>query len=191
MATARSGADLVRAPLRDELARLPVSQLREMTKDQLRLGPLEAVGFTTVASLVNERVGRLQVIDGVGPDTAAQVVGATYRLHRALDGSTAFRRPGFDRTIRGRSWAVHDGILGALDGVARVGAEIDDMLLVVADLAPAVVLNRPDAMASNGSKPYQYSQIRSVGWNLRIPHCLPVPLTADLLGDESVLSSRQ
>ena len=62
-----------------------------MTKDQLRLGPLEAVGFTTVASLVNERVGRLQVIDGVGPDTAAQVVGATWRLHRALERSVRVR----------------------------------------------------------------------------------------------------
>ena len=77
--------------MRDELARLPVSRLREMTKDQLRLGPLEAVGFTTVASLVNERVGRLQVIDGVGPDTAAQVVGATWRLHRALERSVRVR----------------------------------------------------------------------------------------------------
>jgi superfamily II DNA or RNA helicase len=79
------------AAVRDELARLPVSQLREMTKDQLRLGPLEAVGFTTVASLVDERVGRLQVIDGVGPDTAAQVVHATYRLHRALERSVRVR----------------------------------------------------------------------------------------------------
>ena len=46
------------------------------------------------------------------------------RLHRALDGSTAFRQPGFDRTIRGRSWAIHDGILGALDGVAWSGVKM-------------------------------------------------------------------
>ena len=46
------------------------------------------------------------------------------RLHRALDGSTAFRQPGFDRTIRGRSWAIHDGILGALDGVAWGGVKM-------------------------------------------------------------------
>lgn len=37
------------------------------------------------------------------------------RLHAALDGSTVFRQPGFDRTVRGRSWAIHDGILEALD----------------------------------------------------------------------------
>ena len=29
-----------------------------------------------------------------------------------LDGSSAFRQPEFSRSIRGRSWAVHDGILG-------------------------------------------------------------------------------
>lgn len=30
---------------------------------------------------------------------------------RRLDGSTPFRRPGFEKTVRGRSWAIHDGIL--------------------------------------------------------------------------------
>ena len=33
-------------------------------------------------------------------------------LHEALDGSTPFRQPGAWRTVRGRSWAIHDGILG-------------------------------------------------------------------------------
>ena len=34
-------------------------------------------------------------------------------LHRLLDDSTPFRRRGFDATVRGRSWAIHDGILDA------------------------------------------------------------------------------
>lgn len=29
-----------------------------------------------------------------------------------LDGSTPFRMPGAEKTVRGRSWAIHDGILG-------------------------------------------------------------------------------
>jgi hypothetical protein len=33
-------------------------------------------------------------------------------LHETLDGSTPFRHPDAWRTIRGRSWAIHDGILG-------------------------------------------------------------------------------
>lgn len=37
------------------------------------------------------------------------------RLQRVLDASTPFRRPGFDATIRGRSWAIHDGVLSGLD----------------------------------------------------------------------------
>jgi hypothetical protein len=32
-------------------------------------------------------------------------------LYARLDGSTLFRQPGFDKTVRGRSWAIHDGIL--------------------------------------------------------------------------------
>ncbi len=40
-------------------------------------------------------------------------------LYRRLDGSTPFRQPGMERTVRGRSWAIHDGILQKpWDGVA-------------------------------------------------------------------------
>lgn len=37
------------------------------------------------------------------------------RLHKALDGSTPFRQPAQWRTVRGRAWAIHDGILSAID----------------------------------------------------------------------------
>ena len=33
-------------------------------------------------------------------------------LHRRLDGSTPFRMPGAHGSVRGRSWAIHDGIMG-------------------------------------------------------------------------------
>jgi hypothetical protein len=33
-------------------------------------------------------------------------------LFKRLDGSTPFRLPGAEETVRGRSWAIHDGILG-------------------------------------------------------------------------------
>jgi hypothetical protein len=33
-------------------------------------------------------------------------------LFQRLDGSTPFRQPGAEKTVRGRSWAIHDGILG-------------------------------------------------------------------------------
>jgi acetoin utilization protein AcuC len=37
-------------------------------------------------------------------------------LRKACDGSTTFRRPQHADTARGRSWAIHDGILTELDG---------------------------------------------------------------------------
>lgn len=33
-------------------------------------------------------------------------------LYKRLNGSTPFRQTGVERTVRGRSWAIHDGILG-------------------------------------------------------------------------------
>jgi hypothetical protein len=46
-------------------------------------------------------------------------------LFKRLDGSTPFRQPGAERSVRGRSWAIHDGILGeAFTGIKmykRVG----------------------------------------------------------------------
>lgn len=36
-------------------------------------------------------------------------------LHKALDGSTPFRQPDQWDTVRGRAWAIHDGILEAID----------------------------------------------------------------------------
>lgn len=39
-------------------------------------------------------------------------------LHRRLDDSSPFRQRGLERTARGRSWAIHDGVLGGpWDGV--------------------------------------------------------------------------
>ena len=32
--------------------------------------------------------------------------------YRRLDGSSPFRKPGMEKTVRGRSWAIHDGVLG-------------------------------------------------------------------------------
>jgi superfamily II DNA or RNA helicase len=140
---ARAAYEAARAEaVRDELAGMPVSRLREMTKDQLRLGPLEAVGFTTVASLVNERVGRLRAIDGVGLDTAAQVVHAAFRLQQSLERSVRIRfdvdgRPDAQTRLLAclREW---DDAVQATDPVRNALidlAERVDPLLPVAALA--------------------------------------------------------
>lgn len=46
----------------------------------------------------------------------------------------------------------------------RHALSVEDMLLSWAELTPALVLNRPSAMAANNSKPYQSLQIQSAGF---------------------------
>jgi hypothetical protein len=34
-------------------------------------------------------------------------------FYKRMDGSTPFRQPGMEKTVRGRSWAIHDGIMSS------------------------------------------------------------------------------
>jgi len=61
------------------------------------------------------------------------------RLHAALDGSTPFRQPDQGRTVRGRAWAIQDGILAAID------AEWDSLRMVKQVGRHAGVETFPDA----------------------------------------------
>ncbi|MDX1664153.1 MAG: hypothetical protein R3272_10180 [Candidatus Promineifilaceae bacterium] len=61
------------------------------------------------------------------------------RLHTALDGSTPFRQPDQWRTVRGRAWAIHDGILEAIE------AEWDGLRMVKQIGQHAEVETFPDA----------------------------------------------
>lgn len=45
-------------------------------------------------------------------------------LYATLDGSTPFRQRGFETMIRGRSWAIHDGVLSALRGPGWGGVKM-------------------------------------------------------------------
>jgi hypothetical protein len=45
-------------------------------------------------------------------------------LHRLLDDSTPFRRRGFDASVRGRSWAIHDGILSGMSAGGWSGVKM-------------------------------------------------------------------
>ncbi len=47
---------------------------------------------------------------------------------------------------------------------------VDDALMCWSEITPALIINRPSAMAPNGSKPYQLEQIRSLGF--KVPETL-------------------
>jgi len=62
------------------------------------------------------------------------------RLHAAVDGSSPFRQPEQWRTVRGRAWAIHDGILEA------IGARWDGLRMVKQVGKHSGVVTFPDAV---------------------------------------------
>jgi SNF2 family DNA or RNA helicase len=76
-----------------QLESIPIARLRETTGGRLRLGPIEAAGYNTVAAAAAAGRARLQGIRGVGPQTATQVVAAARQLEAALKEGV---RPRFD-----------------------------------------------------------------------------------------------
>lgn len=66
------------------------------------------------------------------------------KLFQRLDSSSPFRQHGFDRTVRGRSWAIHDGVVGEIDDdVLEEGWYSPKMYLMVGQ--PRPVSTFPDA----------------------------------------------
>jgi len=67
------------------------------------------------------------------------------KLSKLLNGSTPFRQPGFDKTIRGRSWAIHDGVVSEIDDdVLDEGWYSPKMYLLVGQ--PRTTTTFPDAV---------------------------------------------
>jgi hypothetical protein len=67
------------------------------------------------------------------------------KLFKLLSGATPFRQPGFDKTIRGRSWAIHDGVVSEIDDdVLDEGWYSPKMYLLVGQ--PRTTTTFPDAV---------------------------------------------
>ena len=65
-------------------------------------------------------------------------------LHDKLNGSSPFRQTGFHRSIRGRSWAIHDGILNDIDDEILEGAWFSPKMYKMID-KPRKVCTFPNA----------------------------------------------
>ncbi|WP_329520053.1 DEAD/DEAH box helicase [Spirillospora sp. NBC_01491] len=84
------------APLRaqavkDALVEVPVARLRDVSGGRLRLGPLEDAGIGTVLHVLDTTPYRLQLLPGVGPQTAAQLHAAARRIADAAERSASIR----------------------------------------------------------------------------------------------------
>jgi superfamily II DNA or RNA helicase len=77
--------------VRRQLTELPLARLKETTQGRLRLGLIEAAGYRTVGQAAAAGVSRLQQIQGVGPQTATQVVAAARQLASAMMQSVRLR----------------------------------------------------------------------------------------------------
>ncbi|MEO3823410.1 SNF2-related protein [Actinomadura sp. B10D3] len=94
----RALADVHRAlaPLRAEAARkqlgsIPLARLKDVTEGRLRLGPLEDAGYATVADVLDATPYRLQLLPGIGPQTARQLHAAAESLREAAERSASVR----------------------------------------------------------------------------------------------------
>lgn len=74
-----------------ELAKMPLDRIKEITQGRLRLAAIEQAGFRTVGAVAAAGPYRLQAIQGVGPQTASQVVGAARQLQAAMEQETRVR----------------------------------------------------------------------------------------------------
>jgi len=71
--------------------------------------------LTYASSWIFERRGFAYVKGHKLMDTIDREFQPGGELHKALDGSTPFRQPDQWRTVRGRAWAIHDGVLEVID----------------------------------------------------------------------------
>ncbi len=116
---ARAAYELARDDVvRQQLAELPLARLKETTQGRLRLGLIEGAGYRTVGQAAAAGVIRLQQIQGVGPQTATQVVSAARQLASAMTQSVRLQ---FDPDVRPPTQTRLLGELHAY-GVARQAA---------------------------------------------------------------------
>ena len=102
----------------EELARMPLERVKDVTHGRLMLTALEKAGFRTVGSVITAGPSALDTVPGVGPQTAAQVVAAARQIAAALAGTVTVRIDPDKRTIPQAS------LLAALHAYERAQANV-------------------------------------------------------------------
>ncbi|MFE6974874.1 DEAD/DEAH box helicase [Streptomyces sp. NPDC057682] len=82
---------LLDALVRQDLAAIPVSRLKDVTEGRLRIGAVEQAGFTTVGQVYAASRYELRQIPGVGAQTADQTLAAAARIAHAVRDTVALR----------------------------------------------------------------------------------------------------
>lgn len=117
----------VRAALVDaELQAMETGRIRAVTEGRLRLGALEKAGYRTVAQLVRAPAMALQMVPGVGQQTAIQAKAAAHQIAKAVEEGMQVRldpdrRDGAQTTLLGAVYALER----AEDATSRLGEAIE------------------------------------------------------------------
>ena len=75
----------------EQLHRMPLNRLKQLTRGEVRTTAVEASGIRTVGQLLNRRQGQLEAIQGVGPITAARLLDAARRAEDQLTDESRIR----------------------------------------------------------------------------------------------------
>ncbi|TWF73826.1 helicase-like protein [Kitasatospora viridis] len=87
----RAVAELKERLVRAELDAIPVARLRDVTEGRLRVGALEAAGFASVRQVREASAYQLQLLPGIGAQTAAQTLAAAGQIAGAVEQGVAVR----------------------------------------------------------------------------------------------------
>ena len=95
--------------VRRELHHIPIDRLKEATDGRLRLGMLEKAGYRTVLAVYDASPSRLELVPGVGTQTAMQAHAAARQVAAAVEHSLRVRvdrKPGDPELRAGMSVVV-------------------------------------------------------------------------------------
>ncbi|WP_067478530.1 DEAD/DEAH box helicase [Actinomadura hibisca] len=134
-------APLRAAAAREQLAAMPVARLKDVTGGRLRLGPLESAEITTVLEVLDTTPYRLQLLPGVGPQTANQLHAAARQINEAAERNAPVRLDA------GRRDGLTDALVIALHRLVNAGAELPRARVVAEEiderLSPLLADARP------------------------------------------------
>ncbi|WP_106402228.1 DEAD/DEAH box helicase [Actinocorallia populi] len=103
---------------RAELARIPAARLKDVTEGRLRLGPVEQAGYATVLDVLDATPYALQLLPGVGVQTATQLHAAARQIAAAAAETAPMRLDADDRTPEATALVI------ALHPLVNAGPEL-------------------------------------------------------------------
>ncbi len=134
---ARLAFDTARDDLvRQQLNSMPLERLKETTEGRLRFGAIERAGYRTVGAAAAAGRYRLEQLNGIGPQTASQVIAAASQIELAMKQTVRVRfdpdsRPAPQTALLGElhDFDVARSSIGPLqENLSNLAGSLDEVL---------------------------------------------------------------